>query len=56
MRRVQDDLIFSGAEKDGLHANEKEANGDAGEGEGVGEEHRLPVHDHQADQEEAEDG
>ena len=54
--RVEDDLVFAGAEEDGLHADEEEADGDAGEGEGVGEELGLPVHDEEADEEEAEDG
>ncbi len=54
---VQDDLIFvREPRKTACSADEKEADGDAGEGEGVGEKHCLPVHDDQADEEEAEDG
>ena len=45
-----------GREEDRLRADEEEADGDAGEGEGVGEQVGLPVHDDQADEEEAEDG
>src|SRR5258705_7766074 len=50
------DLIFTGPKKNGLNADEKEADGDAGEGEGVREQHGLPVHHHQADEEETKDG
>ncbi len=52
----EEDLVFGGAEEDGLRADEEEGDGDAGQGEGVGEGEGLPVDDHQADQEEAEDG
>ena len=54
--RGEDDLVLAGREEDGLRADEEEADGDAGEGEGVGEEVGLPVHDEEADEEEAEDG
>ena len=50
------DLIFGGSKEGGLHAGEKEADDDAPERERVREDVRLPVHHHQADEEEAEDG
>ena len=53
---MRTDLIFIRAEKDGLRADEEEGDGDAAESEGVREDHGLPVHHHQADEEEAEDG
>jgi hypothetical protein len=50
------DLIFPRPKKNRLNADEKEADRDAREGEGVGENHSLPVHHHQADEEKAENG
>ena len=52
---AEDDLIFGGSEEGGSDEDKEEADGDAGEGEGVGEEKGLPVHDHEADEEEAQD-
>ena len=52
----QPNLIFVRAKKDGLRTDEEEADSDPGQGEGIRQDHRLPVHHHQADQEEAEDG
>ena len=50
------DLIFTWAKKNSLNADKEETDRDAREGEGVGKDHSLPVHHHQPDQEEAEDG
>ena len=41
----KEDLVFGGAEEDGLGADDEEANGDAGQGEGVGEGEGLSVDD-----------
>jgi len=49
-------LIFTRPKKNGLNADEKQADRDPREREGIGEDHSLPVHHHQADEEEAEDG
>ena len=51
----EDDLVLAGLEEEGLQADEEEADGDAGEGERVGEPVGLPVHDEEAEEEEAKD-
>ena len=56
VRRVKLDSRFVRSEEDSLNADKKEAHGDAGQGEGVGQRVGLPVHDEEAYQEEAEDG
>jgi hypothetical protein len=52
----KENLVFIGAKEDSLRADEEEANHSSTQSEGVGENHGLPVHHHQANEEEAEDG
>lgn len=53
---VKEEIVFVGAEEDGVGAGEEEAEEDAGQGEGVGEEVVLPIDDEERDEEEAEEG
>ena len=52
--RREVDVFCARGKEDRLRADQQEADDDAGEGEGVGEDVGLPVHDEQADEEEAE--
>ena len=42
---MEQKLVFTGAEEDGMGADKKEAYEDAGEGEGVGKQVTLPIND-----------
>ena len=51
---AQDHLIFVWTEEEGLRADEEEGNGEAAKREGVGEDHGLPIHHYQTNEEKAQ--
>jgi len=52
---AQDHLIFVWSQAKRLRANKKERSSEAAKREGIREDHGLPVHDHQADEQKAQD-